>query len=98
MYKQFKIECRNLCSAAAFQAKAGKTLNFKEALLGEACSSTIMLASACRVFTISSAVLQQMLQESPQLQQTLLKDVSQQLAVSQAASQVSSQPQQLPPC
>lgn len=79
---------KSLCADAAFQTKAGRTINLKEVLLGESCSSTIALAAASRVFAIKAAALTQMLQDNSQLQQRLLKDVSQQLAASQATSQV----------
>ncbi|KAL3157783.1 hypothetical protein ABBQ32_012207 [Trebouxia sp. C0010 RCD-2024] len=71
----------------AFQAKAGRVLNLTELLLDETCTSTIALAAASRVFSIESAVLKQLLQNTPKLQQILLRDVSQQLAASQALSQ-----------
>ena len=60
----------------------------QELLLGEDCSSTVALAAATRVFSVKSSVFKQMLQDTPQLQQILFKDISQQLAASQAASQV----------
>ena len=77
------------CHVAAFQAKAGRAVNLKELLLGDVCSSTVALAAASQVFSIKSAVLKQMLQDTPQLQRILFKDISQQLAASQATSQVS---------
>lgn len=73
---------------AAFQAEAGRAFNLRELLLGEVCTSTVALAAASQVFSIESAVFKQMLQNTPQLQQILIKDVSQQLAASQATSQV----------
>lgn len=57
-------------------------------MLGEVCSSTVALAAATRVFSVKSAVFKQILQGTPQLQQILFKDISQQLAASQATSQV----------
>ena len=78
----------NTLADAAFQVKAGRTVNLKEVLLGESCSSTVALAAASRVFAIKAAALTQMLQDDSDLQQTLLKQVSQQLAATQATSQV----------
>ena len=73
---------------AAYQAPLGTSINLEEALLSEPCSTTISLAAATKVFTITAKAFRQVLQDHPQLQQALFKDLSQQLTVSQANVQV----------
>lgn len=74
--------------AAAYQAPVGTGINLKEVLLGETCSSTISLAAATKVFTVTATAFRQVLQDNPGLQQALFKDLSQQLTLSQATVQV----------
>ena len=73
---------------AAYQAPVGTSINLEEASLSESCSATISLAAATRVFTITAVSFRQVLQDHPQLQQALFKDLSQQLTLSQANVQV----------
>ncbi|DBB11723.1 TPA: hypothetical protein ACH3X3_005889 [Trebouxia sp. C0006] len=71
----------------AYQAPVGTGINLKEVLLGETCSSTISLAAATKVFTVTATAFRQVLQDNPGLQQALFKDLSQQLTLSQATVQ-----------
>lgn len=71
----------------AYQAPLGTSINLKEVLLNELCSTTTALAAATKVFSIKAAAFRQLLQDNPDLQQTLFKDMSQQLTLSQATLQ-----------
>lgn len=74
-------------NAEAYQAPVGTSINLEEALLNETCSTTISLAAATRVSTITAVAFRQVLQDHPQLQQALFKGLSQRLTLSQATVQ-----------